>query len=326
MRATIARLARIACWPLAGAAVARRPAGAAAAALVTAQEIARRSETRRLALADLRRQLRQPSLQPADADHAGERQPAVSRSGRSRPPRSGNFETTTLLRDNVLYVTGPQNVAWAIDARTGRQIWRYRRELPATGLTACCGLVNRGFGALGDKLFMTTLDAHLLALDMKTGAVVWDATLEDYKNGYASTIAPLVVKDKVIVGVAGGEYGIRGFIDAYDAQTGKRAWRFYTIPGPGEPGNNTWAGDSWKSGGTGVWVTGAYDPGAEPASSTAPAIRAPTTTARAARATTCTAARWSRSTPTPASSAGTTSSRRTTCTTGTRPRCRFSPT
>ena len=113
---------------------------------------------------------------------------------------------------------------------------------------------------LGDKLFMTTLDAHLLALDMKTGTIVWDATLEDYKNGYASTIAPLVVKDKVIVGVAGGEFGIRGFIDAYDAQTGKRAWRFYTIPGPGEPGNDTWAGDSWKIGGAGVWVTGAYDP------------------------------------------------------------------
>ena len=113
---------------------------------------------------------------------------------------------------------------------------------------------------LGDKLFMTTLDAHLLALDMKTGAIVWDATLEDYKIGYASTIAPIIVKDKVIVGVAGGEYGIRGFIDAYDAQTGKRAWRFYTIPGPGEPGFNTWAGDSWKIGGTGVWVTGAYDP------------------------------------------------------------------
>ena len=146
----------------------------------------------------------------------------------------------------MLYVTGPQNVAWALDARTGRQIWRYRRELPA-GLTACCGLVNRGFGVLGDRLFMITLDAHLLALDMKTGAVIWDATMEEYKNGYAATIAPLVVKDKVIVGVAGGEYGIRGFIDAYDAQTGKRAWRFYTIPGPGEPGNETWAGDSWKT-------------------------------------------------------------------------------
>jgi alcohol dehydrogenase (cytochrome c) len=171
----------------------------------------------------------------------------------------GNFETTSLLRDNVLYVTGPQNVAWALDARTGRQIWRYRRELPPN-LTACCGLVNRGFGVLGDKLFMVTLDAHLLALDMKTGAIVWDVTIDDYTVGYAATIAPLVVKDKVVVGVAGGEFGIRGYIDAYDAGTGKRAWRFYTIPGPGEPGNNTWAGDSWKTGGASVWVTGAYDP------------------------------------------------------------------
>jgi len=172
----------------------------------------------------------------------------------------GNFETTTLVRDNVLYATGPQNVAWAIDARTGREIWRYRRELPATGLTACCGLVNRGFAAIGDRLFMVTLDAHLLALDIKTGAIVYDVTLGNYKNGYAATIAPLVVKNKVIVGVAGGEYGIRGFIDAYDAQSGKRAWRFYTVPGSGEPGNNTWSGDSWKQGGAGVWVTGAHDP------------------------------------------------------------------
>jgi alcohol dehydrogenase (cytochrome c) len=171
----------------------------------------------------------------------------------------GNFQTTSLIRDNVLYVTGPQNVAWAIDARTGRQIWRYRRELP-DGLTACCGLVNRGFGVLGDKLFMTTLDAHLIALDMKTGAVVWDAEMEDHKKGYAATIAPLVVKDKVIVGSAGGEYGCRCFVDAYDPQTGKRLWRFHTIPGPGEPGNETWAGDSWARGGSSIWVTGAYDP------------------------------------------------------------------
>ena len=174
---------------------------------------------------------------------------------------AGKFETTPLLRDNVLYVTGPLNLAWAIDARTGRTIWSYRRELPPDGsLTACCGLVNKGFGVLGDRLFMTTLDAHLVALDMKTGAVAWDVAMEDYSKGYASTIAPLVVKDKVIVGVAGGEFGIRGFIDAYDARTGERAWRFYTIPGPGEPGHDTWAGDSWQRGGASVWVTGAYDP------------------------------------------------------------------
>ena len=105
----------------------------------------------------------------------------------------GRFETTPLLRDNVLYVTGPLNKAWAIDARTGREIWRYVRELPPTGsLTACCGLVNKGFGVLGDKLFMTTLDAHLLALDIKTGTVAWDATLEDFRKGYASTIAPQI--------------------------------------------------------------------------------------------------------------------------------------
>src|SRR5919197_3640703 len=161
----------------------------------------------------------------------------------------GNFEATPLLRDNVLYVTGPQNVAWALDARTGRQIWRYRRELPPTGLTYCCGPVNRGFGVLDDRLFMVTLDAHLLALDMKTGAVVWDVVLEDYKTGYAATLAPLVVKDKVIVGVAGAEFGIRGFIDAYDAQTGKRAWRFFTVAGPDDPGGKTWPrGDAYARG------------------------------------------------------------------------------
>ena len=171
----------------------------------------------------------------------------------------GRFQTTSLLLDNVLYVTGANNHAWALDARTGRQIWRYRRELPQ-GITPCCGPVNRGFGVLGDRLFMTTLDAHLLALDMRTGAIVWDATLAEFSHGYAATIAPLIVKDKVIVGIAGAEYGIRGFIDAYDAQTGKRAWRFYTVPGEGEPGNDTWSGDSWQRGGASVWQTGTHDP------------------------------------------------------------------
>jgi alcohol dehydrogenase (cytochrome c) len=172
----------------------------------------------------------------------------------------GAFETTSLLRDNILYVTGPSNAAWAIDARSGRAVWEYRRELP-DDLRACCGVVNRGFALLGQRLYMTTLDAHLLALDSATGRVVWDAMMADYTQGHAATIAPLVAGDKIIVGIAGGEYGIRGFIDAYDADTGRRAWRFYTIPGDGEPGNETWAGDSWRTGGASVWVTGAYDPG-----------------------------------------------------------------
>src|SRR5712691_11755482 len=132
----------------------------------------------------------------------------------------GKFEATPLVLDGVIYVTGPLDTGWALDARTGRQIWRYKRDLPS-GLIACCGLVNRGFGVLGDRLFKTTLDAHVMAISMKTGAIVWDTAMENFRHGYSGTTAPLVVKDKVIVGVAGGEYGVRAFIDAYDAQTGK---------------------------------------------------------------------------------------------------------
>jgi alcohol dehydrogenase (cytochrome c) len=173
----------------------------------------------------------------------------------------GSFQTTPLVVDGVLYVTGFNNNAWAIDARSGRQIWRYRRVLPED-LRLCCGTVNRGFGVLGDRLYMTTADAHLLALDMKTGGIVFDVELADYKVGYSATVAPLVVKDKVIVGIAGAEFGIRGFIDAYDAQTGKRAWRFYTVPGPGDQGGHTWPSDNeaYKRGGGSIWVTGTYDP------------------------------------------------------------------
>jgi alcohol dehydrogenase (cytochrome c) len=171
------------------------------------------------------------------------------------------LQTTPLLVDGILYVTGMDNYAWAIDARTGRTIWRYRRELPPPPVTNCCGPNNKGFGVLGDRLFMTTLDAHLVALNMKTGRVIWDAVVEDYRNGYSGTAAPLVVKDKVIVGVAGGDIGVRGFLDAYDAQSGKRVWRFYTVPAPGEPGSETWpAGDAYKRGGATTWVTGSYDP------------------------------------------------------------------
>jgi alcohol dehydrogenase (cytochrome c) len=256
MRATLTRLARIALMaaPLGAVAIAQQPPPAQ----VAIQEIAdglKPDGSRWLTFGGNYFNHRHSPLTQIGPENVSKLQPQWT----FQTATLGNFETTTLVRDNVLYVTGPQNLAWAIDARTGKQIWRYRRELPE-GLTACCGLVNHGFGVLGDKLFMTTLDAHLLALDMKTGAVAWDVTMEDFKKGYASTLSPLVVHDKVIVGVAGGEYGIRGFIDAYDAQTGKRAWRLYTIPGPGEPGNNTWSGDSWQRGGSGIWATGAYDP------------------------------------------------------------------
>src|SRR5262249_25848966 len=155
---------------------------------------------------------------------------------------------------------GQHNRAYTLDARTGRVLWRYERKLPEGGVRTCCGRVNRGFAILGSLLYLATLDAHVVALDARTGTVVWDTAAEDSRKGYSFTLAPLVVKDKVIVGVAGGEFGIRGFIDAYDAQTGKRAWRFYTIPAPGEPGNETWRGDSWKTGGSPAWITGTYDP------------------------------------------------------------------
>jgi alcohol dehydrogenase (cytochrome c) len=171
----------------------------------------------------------------------------------------GMFETTPLVHDGVLYVTGPNNHAWALDARTGRSFWRYRRQLP-DDLRVCCGPVNRGFAMLGNRLFMTTLDAHVIALDARTGEIGWDVALDDYRKGYASTIAPLVVKNRVVVGVAGGEYGAPGFIAAYEAETGRRAWRYNTVPAKGEPGSETWAADSAERGGAGVWVTGSYDP------------------------------------------------------------------
>jgi alcohol dehydrogenase (cytochrome c) len=172
----------------------------------------------------------------------------------------GSFQATPLVIDGVIYITGFNNNAWAIDARSGRQIWRYRRQLPEE-LILCCGPVNRGFAALGDRLFMATLDAHLIALDMATGGLLYDVEFEDNKLGYSATVAPLVVKDKVILGTAGAEYGTRGFIQAFDAQTGKKLWKFFTVAGPDEFGGNTWPKtDAYLRGGGSIWVTGTYDP------------------------------------------------------------------
>ncbi len=171
----------------------------------------------------------------------------------------GKFEATPLVVDGVLYGTGQDDRVYALDARSGRPIWQYQQRLPAD-IRPCCGRVNRGLAILGDKVFVATLDAHVIALDSKTGNVVWDATAAEHAKGYSFTLAPLVIKSLVLVGISGGEYGIRGFIDAYDAATGARKWRFYTIPGPGEPGHESWEGDSWRIGGSPAWITGTYDP------------------------------------------------------------------
>ena len=170
-----------------------------------------------------------------------------------------SFEATPLVVDGIMYLTEAPNTIVALDARLGRVFWTYAYR-PSSESRPCCGQVNRGLAILGDKLFMGTMDAQLVAVDTVSGRPVWKTSLADPKAGYAMTLAPLVVKDMVVVGIAGGEFGIRGFIAAYDAETGKELWRFYTIPGPGQPGHETWEGDSWKHGGGGVWVTGSYDP------------------------------------------------------------------
>ena len=172
------------------------------------------------------------------------------------------IETSPIVVDGILYVTGNSNQAWAVNARDGRPIWNYRRALPPNFATSvCCGPVNRGFGILGDRLYMGTLDAHLLSLDRKTGGVIWDVPVGDPRKANAITAAPLVVRNKVIIGVAGGDFSSRGYIDAYDAHSGERAWRFYTIPAAGEPGSESWPNPEVAArGGGAVWVTGSYDP------------------------------------------------------------------
>lgn len=168
-------------------------------------------------------------------------------------------EVSPIVVDGILYVTGPNSAA-AIDGRSGRSLWQWSRPLPHDFVSIGFGHTNRGAAVLDDRLFLATLDGYLVALDLKSGAERWSARVLDYKLGYSMTMAPLAIDGKVVVGVSGGEAGIRGFVDAYDARTGKQAWRFYTIPGPGEPGHETWSGDDWKTGGGPTWVTGAYDP------------------------------------------------------------------
>jgi len=189
-------------------------------------------------------------------------------------PSLEKFETTSIVNDGILYTIQaptPNNITGAnavdsntqivaLDAATGRPFWRFSYTIPM-GSRACCGRVNRGVAILGDTLYMGTLNSHLIAVNAKNGTLVWDTTVivPPTAATYPITVAPLIVKDKVIIGTAGGDGAIRGFIAAYDAKTGKEVWRFYNIPGPGEPGNETWSGESWKTGGAGIWTTGTYD-------------------------------------------------------------------
>ena len=220
-------------------------------------------------------------------------------------------ETFPLVMDGVMYVTS-HNATAAIDARTGKQIWKTMVEYPAeTPRVACCGIVNRGAAIYEGKLFRTTLNANVVALDAKTGAELWSTNSIDFKTGYSMTVAPLVADGVVIVGVSGGEYGIRGYIEGYDPNSGERLWRTYTIPEPGQPGSETWPSDSdaWKNGGGPAWLTGTYDPELNTVFGVS-AMRAPGTRA-CVRATTSTPAPCWRSIRRPAPSSGTTSSRPT---------------
>ena len=167
-------------------------------------------------------------------------------------------ETSPIVRGSTMFVTEPSNYVLALDAATGRVLWSYTRDLPSQ-LRLCCGPGNRGAALLGNRVFVGTLDAHLIALDAGTGKVLWDVPVAENSSGYSITGAPLAIDGMVVTGVANGEFGGRGFIDAYEAVSGKRRWRFYTVPAAGEPGSETWGGSSLSNGGAPTWVTGSFD-------------------------------------------------------------------
>jgi alcohol dehydrogenase (cytochrome c) len=177
-----------------------------------------------------------------------------------QPPGTGSLETTPLVVNGVMYATsGPTNVA-AIDLRSGKPLWEWTRPIAASVLNLGFPRVNRGVAVVDNTVYVGTLDGYLVALDAKAGIERWAVQVGDNPTGHAITSAPLAVDGKIIVGISGGEAGIRGFLDAYDATTGKQLWRFWTVPSPGEPGSESWPGDSWVHGGGATWLTGSYDP------------------------------------------------------------------
>lgn len=171
----------------------------------------------------------------------------------------GAWQSSPIVADGIMYLTERPNSIMAVDPVTGRVFWKYVHT-PADNAVVCCGANNRGVAVLGDRVFMGTLDARLVAVDRINGELLWDVEVGDVNLAYSVTMAPLAVKDKIIVGVGGGEFGIRGYVAAFYAETGELAWKTYTIPGPGEPGHETWEGDDWQYGGAPVWITGSFDP------------------------------------------------------------------
>ena len=171
----------------------------------------------------------------------------------------GNTESSPIVHDGLMYVTAASNNAYAIDLRTGHQVWSYAKT-PPKPLDLCCGEVNRGFAILGDRLFKVNIEDTLVALDRATGKMLWETELGDYKKGYSGTAAPLIVKGKVIIGTGGAEFGTRGFVDAYAPETGERLWRFYTVPASGAAGVESWGKDPVLRVGGSTWITGTYDP------------------------------------------------------------------
>lgn len=169
-------------------------------------------------------------------------------------------ETTPLVVDGMMFVTGPLNTVTALDAETGQTLWKYTHRLPADVARHCTVMTNRGLAVLGDRLFMATLDMRLIALDARSGNVIWNVEQDDYRRGISNTHAPLAIDGKVIVGVTAGECALTGFVDAFDAATGKKLWRTHTIPQPGDPNRRTWQPESAADyGGAPTWMTGTYD-------------------------------------------------------------------
>ena len=171
------------------------------------------------------------------------------------------FEAAPIVVDGVMYITGWDGWCWALDAMTGQELWRYKHAIPFD-VSLCCGNVNRGVAVAHGKVFYVSQNAHLIALDATNGKCVWDKVYGDVRAGESATVAPLIIKDKVIVGSSGGEFGVRGHLDAFDIDSGEHQWRCYTVPKPGEPGSETWPadGEAWARGGANCWLTGTYDP------------------------------------------------------------------